>query len=68
MATAIGLQPVNPLQAQWAASAHNSSSLLSLVFSAPLIESVPLHLHLLRSVHKAPENGLYKVCFACGNH
>lgn len=37
------------------------ASLLSLVFSCPLIESVPQHLHLLRAVHRTPENALYKV-------
>ena len=60
MATAV-LQPVNALQGQWGPAPSTPSSLLSLVFSAPLIETVPQHLHLLRSVHQVAENGLYKV-------
>lgn len=60
MATAVALQPGLAHQSHWAAPSTPANSLVSLVFSAPLIESVPLHLYLLRSVHKTPDNALFK--------
>ena len=51
-----------PASAELVAPAQDAASLLSAVFSVPLVEAVRWHTALLRAVHRVPENILYKVC------